>query len=147
MAGAAQRLQRVGKLGEEARVVGGAVRNVLLGEPIGDIDVATTATPEEVSTVATTPGTARAFSSLNVFTDPPSTGGCASAAYSMPGRRTSMPNCALPSTFAGVSRRCIFVPTYLKLRGSLSGTFSGTGNAAAASASSPNDLRFFRNLT
>ena len=27
--------------GEEARVVGGAVRNALLGEPIGDIDIAT----------------------------------------------------------------------------------------------------------
>jgi poly(A) polymerase len=34
--------------GEEARVVGGAVRNALLGEPHGDIDVATTAPPEEV---------------------------------------------------------------------------------------------------
>ncbi|MCC6887179.1 MAG: CCA tRNA nucleotidyltransferase [Hyphomicrobiales bacterium] len=34
--------------GEEARVVGGAVRNELLGEPVEDIDVATTATPEEV---------------------------------------------------------------------------------------------------
>jgi poly(A) polymerase len=34
--------------GEEARVVGGAVRNALLGEPIGDIDVATTALPAEV---------------------------------------------------------------------------------------------------
>ncbi len=34
--------------GEEARVVGGAVRNELLGEPVGDIDVATTAAPEEV---------------------------------------------------------------------------------------------------
>jgi len=34
--------------GEEARVVGGAVRNWLLGEPIGDIDLATTATPDEV---------------------------------------------------------------------------------------------------
>lgn len=34
--------------GEEARVVGGAVRNTLLGEPPGDIDIATTATPEEV---------------------------------------------------------------------------------------------------
>ena len=31
--------------GEEARVVGGAVRNALLGEPIGDIDIATTAIP------------------------------------------------------------------------------------------------------
>ena len=35
--------------GEEARVVGGAVRNELLGAPIGDIDLATTATPEEVT--------------------------------------------------------------------------------------------------
>jgi poly(A) polymerase len=34
--------------GEEARVVGGAVRNALLGQPPGDIDVATTALPEEV---------------------------------------------------------------------------------------------------
>lgn len=34
--------------GEEARVVGGAVRNALLGEPPGDIDIATTAPPEEV---------------------------------------------------------------------------------------------------
>ena len=35
--------------GEEARVVGGAVRNALLGEPIGEIDVATTALPAEVT--------------------------------------------------------------------------------------------------
>jgi poly(A) polymerase len=34
--------------GEEARVVGGAVRNALLGEPIAEFDVATTALPEEV---------------------------------------------------------------------------------------------------
>ena len=34
--------------GEEARVVGGAVRNALLGEPIGEVDIATTALPEEV---------------------------------------------------------------------------------------------------
>lgn len=34
--------------GEEARVVGGAVRNALLGMPHGDIDVATTAPPDEV---------------------------------------------------------------------------------------------------
>ena len=34
--------------GEEARAVGGAVRNALLGEPVGEIDVATTAVPEEV---------------------------------------------------------------------------------------------------
>ena len=34
--------------GEEARVVGGAVRNALLGAPIGDLDIATTALPVEV---------------------------------------------------------------------------------------------------
>ncbi len=34
--------------GEEARVVGGAVRNTLLGMPIAEVDVATTAVPEEV---------------------------------------------------------------------------------------------------
>jgi poly(A) polymerase len=34
--------------GEEARVVGGAVRNALIGEPVAEIDVATTAVPEEI---------------------------------------------------------------------------------------------------
>jgi len=34
--------------GEEARVVGGAVRNALLQLPVGEIDVATTALPDEV---------------------------------------------------------------------------------------------------
>ncbi|MEA2976643.1 MAG: poly(A) polymerase [Alphaproteobacteria bacterium] len=34
--------------GEEARVVGGAVRNALLNEKIAEIDIATTAVPEEV---------------------------------------------------------------------------------------------------
>src|SRR3954468_4225828 len=34
--------------GEEARVVGGAVRNALLDIPVGDIDIATTAVPDEV---------------------------------------------------------------------------------------------------
>ena len=33
--------------GEETRIVGGAVRNLLLGEPANDIDLATTALPEE----------------------------------------------------------------------------------------------------
>jgi poly(A) polymerase len=35
--------------GEQARVVGGAVRNALLGLPLGDIDIATTAVPAEVT--------------------------------------------------------------------------------------------------
>src|SRR6186713_1043656 len=34
--------------GEEARVVGGAVRNALLKRPVADIDIATTALPAEV---------------------------------------------------------------------------------------------------
>jgi len=34
--------------GEEARVIGGAVRNALMHLPIGDIDIATTALPDEV---------------------------------------------------------------------------------------------------
>jgi poly(A) polymerase len=34
--------------GEEARIVGGAVRNALLGMPPGDIDIATTALPNEI---------------------------------------------------------------------------------------------------
>ena len=34
--------------GEEARVVGGAVRDALAGRPVSDVDVATTATPELV---------------------------------------------------------------------------------------------------
>src|SRR6516162_3630344 len=35
--------------GEEARIIGGAVRNALLNQPIGDFDIATTAIPEEVT--------------------------------------------------------------------------------------------------
>jgi poly(A) polymerase len=34
--------------GEEARVVGGAVRNALMALPVGEIDIATTAVPEDV---------------------------------------------------------------------------------------------------
>ena len=41
-------LQVLDRDGEEARVVGGAVRNALLAAPIAEIDVATTAAPEEV---------------------------------------------------------------------------------------------------
>jgi poly(A) polymerase len=42
--------------GEEARVIGGAVRNTLLAEPPGDIDIATTATPEVVTARAEAAG-------------------------------------------------------------------------------------------
>ena len=43
-------LRTLDRSGEEARVVGGAVRNALLGAPFSDFDVATTARPEEVTT-------------------------------------------------------------------------------------------------
>lgn len=46
--GTARVLQLLNADGEEARVVGGAVRNALLGLVPGDIDIATTARPEEV---------------------------------------------------------------------------------------------------
>src|SRR6202051_42951 len=45
---AARVLQLLNGNGEEARVVGGAVRNALLKIPVGDIDIATTALPDEV---------------------------------------------------------------------------------------------------
>jgi poly(A) polymerase len=45
----AQLLAVLDRDGEEARVVGGAVRNALLGLPHGDIDIATTALPAEVT--------------------------------------------------------------------------------------------------
>jgi poly(A) polymerase len=45
---AARVLELLGGNGEEARVVGGAVRNQLLKIPIDDIDIATTAVPTEV---------------------------------------------------------------------------------------------------
>src|SRR6202051_1074817 len=41
-------LELLNRAGEEARVVGGAVRNALLKIPIGDFDIATTALPTEV---------------------------------------------------------------------------------------------------
>jgi poly(A) polymerase len=41
-------LAALGRDGEEARIAGGAVRNALLGEPVADVDIATTCRPEEV---------------------------------------------------------------------------------------------------
>lgn len=45
---AAQVLTLLNADGEEGRVVGGAVRNALLGLPVGEIDIATTVLPDEV---------------------------------------------------------------------------------------------------
>ena len=43
-------------IGEEVRVVGGAVRNALMGVPVVDIDFATTATPDQIVTAAAAAG-------------------------------------------------------------------------------------------
>jgi poly(A) polymerase len=53
---AARVLELLGGQGEEARVVGGAVRNALLNIPVGEIDIATTALPDEVIRRAKTAG-------------------------------------------------------------------------------------------
>ncbi len=42
--------------GEEARIAGGAVRNAILGEPVTDIDIATTCLPDETEKRATEAG-------------------------------------------------------------------------------------------
>ncbi|MFL5054913.1 MAG: CCA tRNA nucleotidyltransferase [Microvirga sp.] len=42
--------------GEETRIVGGAVRNALLGRPVADVDLATTATPDTVAARAKAAG-------------------------------------------------------------------------------------------
>ena len=41
-------LEAIGRDGDEVWLVGGCVRNVLLGEPVGDVDIATQAEPETV---------------------------------------------------------------------------------------------------
>jgi poly(A) polymerase len=42
--------------GHEGRIVGGAVRNALMGKPVADIDIATPATPEQVMQAAAKAG-------------------------------------------------------------------------------------------
>ncbi len=44
-----QELLRVLNVGGEARVAGGAVRNALLGEPVADVDIATSHAPQDVA--------------------------------------------------------------------------------------------------
>ncbi|MEF9604128.1 CCA tRNA nucleotidyltransferase, partial [Paracoccus sp. PXZ] len=42
--------------GAQALIVGGAVRNALLGEPVADVDVSTSARPEETIRLAEAAG-------------------------------------------------------------------------------------------
>jgi poly(A) polymerase len=45
-------LGMINAAGEQARIVGGAVRNALMGEPVTDVDIATTASPPQVMALA-----------------------------------------------------------------------------------------------
>ena len=98
---------------------------------------AITATPFEICTTFLTPGTAFAFVASKLATLPPNTGQRSSAAYSMPGRRTSSPNPLEPLNFAGVSRRLGEVPISLNCAAVFSAMPVGAGSFAAASARDP----------
>jgi hypothetical protein len=99
--------------------------------------VAITATPLGTASTAVTPRTALALRASNRATLPPNTGDRAIAAYFMPAIRTSIPYSALPFTLRGVSRRRCALPISEKFAGDFSGTFAGSGKAAAAAASEP----------
>src|SRR5467141_2710662 len=73
---------------------------------VGQKRSATTATPEGSCSTARTPGILRASVASKLTTLPPNTGGRATRAKSIPGSRTSRPNCAVPSTLEGVSNQC-----------------------------------------
>lgn len=67
-------LQALLRHGHEARIVGGTVRDALLGRPIGDIDIATTAVPDETIAAAQAAGlqvaeTGREHGTITVIAD------------------------------------------------------------------------------
>ena len=98
---------------------------------------ATTVTPDGTCSTARTPGILNASAASTLTTFPPNTGGLATTAYTIPGNRTSNPNCAVPFTLEGVSSRRTGFPMSVNCFGSFSGTFAGGFNCAAASASDP----------
>src|ERR1700688_2284279 len=101
------------------------------------VSCASTATPLEIATTLTTPGTALVLEASKLATFPPNTGQRWTTAYSIPGKRTSMPNLALPSTLMGVSKRLGDVPIKRNCLGSFNTTEDGGLNCAAASAKLP----------
>ena len=67
-------MTRLNSDGEETRLVGGAVRDLALGEPPGDFDLATTARPEAVMARARAGGlqvipTGIAHGTVTIFSD------------------------------------------------------------------------------
>ena len=89
---------------------------------------ATTATASSRRTTWSTPLIAFALLSSTLASLPPNTGQAATVATFMPGTLTSMPNCAVPLTLSGASKRFADVPISLKSFGSLSGTSRGSGS-------------------
>ena len=78
-------------------MVGGAVRNALLGEPISEFDIATTAVPEEVIRRAAAAGfkpvpTGIEHGTITVVIDEPAVRGHDARA------RTSRPSAAMPTS-------------------------------------------------
>ena len=70
-------------------------------------------------------------------TVPPNTGQRRVVATFMPSTWASMPNRALPSTFAGMSKRGAGVPIKRNSAGALRRGFAGGASAAAAATNSP----------
>jgi hypothetical protein len=101
--------------------------------------LATTATPLPVGTTFSTPGTLSAALGSNLASLAPNAGGRATTAVRSPGNWTSIPNCALPVIFSGVSSRRTLVPISFQSLGSLSWTVLGGASFIASSATLPND--------
>ncbi len=99
---------------------------------------ATTATASPpAATTPSTPGSAPAPFGSNDATRVPTTGLCTTAANSIFGRTTSMPNPAVPVIFIGASSRGTLRPTIRYSVGDLGAGLDGGRSRAAASASSP----------
>src|SRR5579859_3874876 len=99
------------------------------------------AVPGVKSVVQVSTGTAFAFVPSKLFTVPRNTGHRATAAWSIFGRRTSIPNSAVPFTFILESIRFVAFPTYLYSFASFRFGFAGTGIFAASSTSAPYPMR------
>lgn len=94
-----------------------------------------------ISTICVTPGTARARAASYLATFPPTAGGRAITATSIPGSVTSAPNCAVPVTIAAPSRTGRFrsaTRSSSETGRSTRSLASGTGSLEAAATTSAN---------
>ena len=97
--------------GEEARVVGGAVRNALLDLPIGDVDIATTAPPDEVTRRAKAANIKVILGTLHRITVATTSQLSLSMPLCLPtARRMTFRWSIITTRFASVSRRRVVAP-------------------------------------